>query len=339
MRILAGWSLAPATAIGMLVAVPAAVAQIVATPPVQPGTYTKIAVPRATTMAEGINDSGVIVGCFKRKTGPERGFIDRHGKFTIITDPAAATSRVGVTCPVGIDNAGAIVGQYRDGSGVFHGFVYQNRKFTTIDEPHASHRSGRGTTAVEINTAGVIVGWYVTSKGLMKGFIFRNGVFTSVTHPAADSLGLGTVLNGIADDGTISGLYEDVRGSVHGFWYRNGIFHKIDVPGAHETEVTCISERSGLIVGDYELRSGAGHRGFTYHHGAFRTLRHPVGSVDSFPQCGNDRSRIVGFYYTNKDRTVAFKFTPGSVSAGAISQGGQLSPAGTAPITVRTGRP
>jgi hypothetical protein len=334
---LAGWPLAPAAAIGVLVAVPTAVAQIVATPPVERGTYTKISVPRATTIAEGINDSGVIVGCFKRKTGPGRGFIDHHGKFTIITDPAAATSRAGTTCPAGIDNAGAIVGQYRDRSGMLHGFAYRNRKFTTIDEPHAGHRSGQGTTAVEINKSGVTVGYYVTRKNLEKGFILRNGVFTTVTYPAADPLGLGTALNGIADDGTISGLYEDVRGRVHGFWYRNGIFHKIDVPGAHQTEVACISERSALIVGSYQPRSGAGHRGFTYHHGAFRTLPRPVGSGDAFPQCGNDRSRVVGFYYTN--RTVAFKFTPGNASAGAISQRGRVSPAGIAPISVRTGRP
>jgi hypothetical protein len=341
MRILAGWSLAPAAAIGVLVAAPAAVAQIVATPPVEPGTYTRIAVPRAATLAEGINDSGVIVGCFQRKTGPERGFIDRHGRFTTITDPAAATSRAGITCPAGINNAGAIVGQYRARSGVLHGFVYRNRKFKRIDEPHAGHRSGEGTTAVEINKAGVIVGYYLTGKDLEKGFIFRNGVFTTVTYPAADSLGLGTALNGIADDGTISGLYEDVRGRIHGFWYRNGAFHKIDVPGARQTAVACISERSGLIVGTYQPRSGAGGRGFTYHQGVFRTLPHPVGSVDAFPQCGNDRSRIVGFYYTNKNRnrTVAFKFTPGNASAGAVSQSGQQSAAGTAPATVRTGRP
>jgi hypothetical protein len=111
------------------------------------------------------------------------------------------------------------------------------------------------------------------------------------------------------------------------------------VPGAHQTEVVCISERSGLIVGSYQPRSGAGHRSFTYHHGVFRTLPRPIGSADVFPQCGNDRSRVVGFYYSNKNRTVAFKFTPGNTSASAISQSGQLSPAGTAPISVRTGRP
>src|SRR5215470_225942 len=158
---------------------PAAVAGTPAFPPVERGSYVQVKVPRAATSAEGINDSGVIVGCFKRRGRPERGFIDHHGRFTAITDPAAATSRSGLTCPVGIDNAGAIVGQFRDGSGVFHGFLYQNHKFSTIDEPHAGSGSGQGTTAVEINKSGVIVGWYVTGRGLEKGFILKNGVFTT----------------------------------------------------------------------------------------------------------------------------------------------------------------
>jgi uncharacterized membrane protein len=328
MRILAGWSLTAGAIIGALVVGPGAVAKTVAAPPIEPGTYTRIAVPGAVTMAEGISDSGVIVGCLKRKTGPMRGFIDRHGRFTIITDPAAATSRAGITCPAGIDNAGAIVGQYRDRSGVFHGFLYQNRKFTTIDEPHAGRRSGQGTTAVEINKAGVIVGWYITSKGAVSGFILKAGVFKTVTDPAADSVGEGTVLNGIEDNGTISGLYADIHGREHGFWYRNGVFHKVDVPGAHNTEVVCISERRGLIVGSYQPRSGSAFRAFTYHHGVFRTLPKPVNSVDVFPQCGNDIGRVVGFYITDKGRTRAFRFTPAKASA-SIS----VMPSRTRPTT------
>jgi hypothetical protein len=316
MRIPAGWSLSAAATIGVLALGPAAVAETAAIPPLEPGTYARVVVPGAAmTMAEGINDSGVIVGCFQRKTGPERGFIDHHGNFTIITEPAAAKSRAGSTCPAGIDNAGAIVGQYRDRSGLFHGFLYKNRKFTTIDEPKAGRKSGQGTTAVEINRAGVIVGWYVTSRGAEKGFILKAGAFTTVTHPAADSLGLGTALNGIADNGTMSGLYAGKYGRLHGFRYRGGIFHNVDVPGARNTVVACISERSGLIVGSYQPRGGSAQRPFTYHHGVFRTLPNPVFSVDVFPQCGNDLGRVVGFYYAKNQGTRAFRFIPGKASA------------------------
>ena len=56
-------------------------------------------------------------------------------------------------------------------------------------------------------------------------------------------------MNGIADDGTMSGAYTNMQGRQHGFWLRDGTFHRVDVPGARNTEVACISARSGLLVG------------------------------------------------------------------------------------------
>ncbi len=56
--------------------------------------------------------------------------------------------------------------------------------------------------------------------------------------------------------------------------------------------------------------------GFSYHHGVFRTLNDPAATASTDPQCGNDLSRIAGFY-AGKKGTTGFKFTPGG-AAGAL---------------------
>jgi len=48
------------------------------------------------------------------------GFIDRHGKFTTIDDPAGAQG----TAPEGLSNAGIVAGFYTDASGNNHGFTF-----------------------------------------------------------------------------------------------------------------------------------------------------------------------------------------------------------------------
>ena len=87
-----------AVALGVLAGSPAALAAspaaLAQTPRHATGTYANVSVPRATlTQAEDITDSGLIVGCFQRKSGPERGFTDRHGKFAFLSHPSAPAIR------------------------------------------------------------------------------------------------------------------------------------------------------------------------------------------------------------------------------------------------------
>jgi hypothetical protein len=312
-----------AAASAVCAAAPAWAAPALAVPGAVPrmasGTYANVSVPRATaTLAEDITDAGLIVGCFQRKTGPERGFADRHGTFTFITHPDGAGHSV-VTCALAANNGSAIVGYYQKKSGVLHGFVRRKGAFTTVDVPGAGKLSGQGTAAVSINKAGVIVGWYVTGENIEHGFELSHGMFTTIDAPgAAEVSGGGTVLNGVADDGTISGAYSDAQGRQHGFWARGGTFHKIDVPGARNTQVACISPRTDLLVGTYQVR---GHRhvaGFSYRHGTFRTLADPSAQAGTDPQCANDPGRVVGFYVGKANSTIGFRFTPRS-SGGAAA--------------------
>jgi hypothetical protein len=314
-----------------------AAASAATTPRLATGAYANVSVPRAVvTIAEDIADGGLIVGCFQRKTGPERGFADRHGTFTFITHPAGA-GQSAVTCALAANGGGAIVGYYQNKAGVLHGFVYRNGVFTTIDVPGAGTMPGQGTAAVGINKAGVIVGWYIGGDDVEHGFELSRGTFTTIDDPGAvETRGTGTVLNGVANDGAVTGAYTDSQGRQHGFLLSAGIFHQIDVPGARNTEVACISPRSGLLVGIYQVR---GHRhiaGFSYHHGVFRTLADPSATVNTEPQCANDRGRLAGFYTGKKNVTTGFRFTPGKARA-AGQRTGVSAAHGPLPFSARFG--
>ncbi|HET7017098.1 MAG TPA: hypothetical protein VFI65_24460 [Streptosporangiaceae bacterium] len=292
----------------LTLAAPPAGASPLAGPPLAAGHYSTIKVPGGTNVqAEGISDSGTIVGCDRRKAGG-RGFVEKGKKFTILADPKAGTK--GSTCASAINNGGVIVGQYE--SNRIHGFVLDGTRYTTIDEPQAGHGVTGGTVAVDLNDAGVIVGYYFTSKGVQRGFVLRNGRFTSVSFPGpAGAKNPSTVLNGISDNGTMTGIFFDQSGDHIAFTDHDGKFRRISVPGAKITSAACISERSGLIVGNYQASATATSRGFTLRNGIYRTLRAAPGKKGTVPQCGNDHGEVVGYVFGVSDSSTGFLFTPG----------------------------
>ncbi|HEX9030929.1 MAG TPA: hypothetical protein VF834_03725, partial [Streptosporangiaceae bacterium] len=309
-----------ALAISVLALAPAAWGRPVSVPPPATGAYSKISMPGAAqTSPEGNNDRGTVVGCFRGTTGPQHAFVERGGTFARITDPAAGRR---FTCAAAISDTGVIVGDYIGKTGVLHGFVDRSGKYSTVSVPRASQQSGQGTVAVGINRAGVVVGWYLNPQGVEYGYILKNGHFTIVSAPgAAQTRTSGTILNGIADDGTMSGMYT-AGGTEHGFTYRDGVFSPVAVPGALNTLVACISARSGLVVGAYQRLSTSHLVGFTELGGVFHSLRDPLATLGTIPQCGNDFGRVVGFYQTLHFVAHGFLFTPGATAA-AITRTGQ----------------
>jgi hypothetical protein len=286
---------------------PSAGASPLAGPPLAVGRYTTIKVPGGTNVsAEGVSDSGTIIGCDDRK-GVGRGFVEKNKKFTVLADPKAGPK--GSTCASAINNQGVIVGQY--GSLRFHDFVLKGTHFTTIDEPRAGHRVGEGTFAVGINDSGAIVGRYFTPKRVERGFVLRNGKFTSISFPGpAGAKNTATAMNGISDNGTMTGIFFDQAGDRISFIDRHGKFQRISVPGAKLTFAACISLHSGLVVGDYQVTAKAPFRGFTLHNGTYRTLQAARGKKGTFPQCGNDHGDVAGFVAGVGDSTSGFVFMP-----------------------------
>jgi probable HAF family extracellular repeat protein len=130
--------------------------------------FTTIDVPGASyTVAQGINDSGQIVGWYN-STGRGYGFLDTGGSLTTIDVPGAIGTEA-----YGINDSGQIVGSYYDGR--THGFLYTGGSFTTIGVPGAVE-----TDAYGINDSGQIVGEYFDSTKNGHGFL---GTPTVVPEP------------------------------------------------------------------------------------------------------------------------------------------------------------
>src|SRR5579864_4435980 len=110
------------------------------------------------TIAQGINDTGQIVGGYNSQGN--HGFLFT-GK-TLATLPAALAH--------GINDIGQIVGLSIDAAGS-HGFLDTSGSFSTIDVPGASF-----TEAFGINDTGQVVGAYAIG-GSGYGFVDTSGVF------------------------------------------------------------------------------------------------------------------------------------------------------------------
>lgn len=305
------------TSVLALVFAPAALARPATPPPPAHGHYSRIAVPgAASTTPEGIADNGEIVGCFDRRTGPGRGFIDRGGVFTTIADPAAGSHSGDLACAQGVNEKGAIVGFFVRSSGRTRGFVYRSGGFTTIVVPTAAaHGPVTATAAIGINDSGVIVGWYFDGKNVEHGFMLRNGTYTTINDPLAGTAALqGTSVVAIADNGMIAGTYTDRKGHHHGFLYHDGVFRRFDVPRELNTLVACVASKGGLVVGEYYATTKSPAVGFSHRGSEFRSLHYPGAARGSGqgtePQCGNDRGRIVGIYIDRSGRQQGFSFTP-----------------------------
>ncbi len=174
--------------------------------------------------ANGVNNSGQIVGEYDLQAGGYHGYLYSGGTYTTIEDPNAAA--VGATACNSINDPGQIVGSYSAGNGVEHGFLYSggaNGTYTNIDVPLAQHTWAQG-----INNAGEIVGYYEDSSNAFHGFTYTNGTYATFDDAQGTQ---GTFAFGINDLGQIVGKYANASGQ-HGFLYSGGVFLSVDDPSA-----------------------------------------------------------------------------------------------------------
>jgi len=155
-----------------------------------PLTFEDLDVPNAgTTVANGINDKGQIVGLFRGASGTH-GFLLSKGQFaTIDVIPGASDTEA-----YGLNDKGDVVGKFLDSSGE-HGFLLAQGTFTSIDIPGASL-----TDAFGINNRGQIVGHFRDTIS-NDAFLLSAAGFTRITVPGA----LLTAAFGINDHGDIVG--------------------------------------------------------------------------------------------------------------------------------------
>ena len=205
--------------------------------------YHSLKVPHATSsIIDGINSSGQMVGEYYNSAGQLRGFFYTGTKFVTLNFPHSHG-----TYATGINDSGLIVGGYFDSNNDEHGFLYKAGVFSRINFP-----GGTQTTPWGINSTGEIVGSYDVSGG-GNGFLLEKGVYYPIAFPLAESTGA----NGINDAGAIAGYYNDTTGQ-HGFIYSGGAFTQVDVPGAHNTTLYRI-KNNGSVAGYLEDSSGEFH--------------------------------------------------------------------------------
>jgi probable HAF family extracellular repeat protein len=191
--------------------------------------------------AEGVNNSGHVVGTYGDDVVQGNGFLYHDGVFSNVGTPSLPPFIPPRTMPQGISNSGLIVGNYQDTEGE-HAFVDISGYQLTFDVPGAVSTYAHG-----INDIGQVAGTYLDADG-HHGYVNYWGTFRRLNYPGGQE----TMANGINDFGTTVGSYEDSNGGLHGFVYRSGAFSAFDVPVGDETVLTGINNR-GQIVGSYDL--------------------------------------------------------------------------------------
>jgi uncharacterized membrane protein len=261
-----------------------------------------------TTVPNGINARGDIVGTYNDANGQQHGFLRRAAEFTTIDYPGTMDHPGWVTSLYAINNRGDIAGtiQYDPSKpgGDYHGFVLRDGKFETVEFP--GHLN---TIAAAINDSGEVVGCYhdYDLSTTMHGMIFSHGNYIALDglYPPlpneADSMN-----NGVTGEGDlIDGLWTDMAGATHGYLLRpnTGSFTPFDYPNSIHTEAWGIND-FGEAVGFY-LDQSSNYHGYVMRHGEFRSIDYP-GAAGTLAFGINPEGSVVGMFFDAAGNTHGF---------------------------------
>lgn len=187
------------------------------------GAQTSIIPTGATSsVAFGINDTGVIVGQDVVTAGSASGFVDVNGVFTTVDAAPTAT----MTTLQGINNNGLAIGFYSTDGVHQHGFIYDTiaQKTTLIGDPSTSRTKNGAlvlTQFLGINDSNQAAGYYQTTNGSQYGFIYNinSKSYTFLDEPQAVPVAgvQVTQITGIDDASDLAGFYVDSARVQHGF--------------------------------------------------------------------------------------------------------------------------
>lgn len=175
----------------------------------------------SSSIAFGINDSGVIVGQYVNGSVTP-GFVYQNGSFVTVNP----TTNAMVTNVQSVNNSGIAAGFYSTDGMHQHGFLYNvaTKQTTLLPDPSTARTQAGGlflTQFLGINDKGVAVGYYQTNNGSQFGFLFNTATntYTFLDDPSAAPVnGVQiTQITGIDNSGMICGFYIDANGVQHGF--------------------------------------------------------------------------------------------------------------------------
>jgi probable HAF family extracellular repeat protein len=254
-----------------------------------------IAVPNSTeTQAQGISDTGVIVGTYVDSSRSKaHGFKLANKKFTTIDDPNGSGLQ---TVCWDINSKGVIVGSYLTPSYLDQAFVYQDGLFTDIG-PAGSVSS----QAFAINNNGDIVGYYNDSSGLTHGFLWDGTTYTTLDVPGGTS----TFATGINDNGKIVLEYYESGGNRVSSIYNGSTYKPIIVRDSIDTLAFQIDNHAD-VAAQWTDTNGHNHAGLRYG-GIYYSFGGRQGAITATGI--NNHRQIVGSLTSGEESLNGFRAT------------------------------
>ena len=177
--------------------------------------YTVINPPSTATWsrANGINDTGEIVGDYQTPDTRFHGFTYSAGTYTTYDEDTSESCGL-----FGINSTGDFAGSVGNGS--------TPRAFVNVKGVKTEFMPGGGVSAwaYAINTKDEAVGTYYDGSGNAHGFSWLTGTITDINYPGA----VQTTVIGINDTAEITGTYTLSSGLTYGFTLIKGVYTSTD---------------------------------------------------------------------------------------------------------------
>ena len=240
----------------------------------------------ASSIAEGINSSGQVVGYSLTGIGYDRAFLYSNGTMTGLDTPVNSESYA-----LGINNSGQVVGYsfptgvaFPGGEPNLSAFLFSNGTMGNLGPLAGDYSS----TANAINAGGQIVGTAQTTALISpyQVFLYSKGTVTTLPLVAANAINAsGQIVGDIGN--TASPSYSDAA-----LYNGGGVTDLGVLPGDLSSSATGINS-AGQVVG-WSSDSRSACRAFLYSNGTMTDLG-KLNGRSTYATAINDGGQIVGY--------------------------------------------
>ena len=250
------------------------------------------------SVANGLNDSGQVVGTSDTNSDEVRGFVWQNGKMTRIGTLGGPFSAA-----TGINNKGEVVGISAASSGQAHAFIWNNGSMRDI----SAQCPGKQNAASVINDNSDIAGVFTEDGQSIHTFVLSG----NKSRPLPTLGGMYAFPTGISKSQVVG--YATLRGDekVHGYAWQSGGIKDLGTLGG-DTSLALGVNNNGQIVGGAETSSGM-FRAALWANGKATDLNTllPSGSGWQLIVAGgiNDKGQIAGYGIVG-NTVHAFLMTP-----------------------------
>ena len=213
------------------------------------------------SIANGINDSGQVVGQASTTGGASHAFLYTNGT---MTDLGTVSGRDWSSARA-VNSGGQVVGYAYDSAGNApqQAFFYSKGTMTYLGS-----LGGAASVALGINTKGQVVGWsWTTGNATDQSFLYSSGTMTNLGTLGGNG---SNAANDINSSGQVAGNAYNASGARHAFLYSNGTMTDLGTLGGSFSWASGINV-GGQVVGQSGTIDGAGHA-FLYSDGTMMDL-------------------------------------------------------------------